>query len=227
MPAQEPDLAGSRRRRRRGGQIDLERGRAGRDVEEVVLLLSASDRAGDRVRVVVPRVERIRGDNRVHRLELDARAGRIVEVQDRRVQPRRRRVDVDHERRRDALRQGDRRRRAERAVVADPVEVERARVAAAVGARDRVGARVRRTDGHALTVVDPRADARRVQEAAQDGVDRNGRGEVDRLGLRLEDVPGRRHVQDAVALRGGREPRRIDEAGGREHRLAELVRLRA
>ena len=54
MPAQEPDLAGPRRGRRGRREIDLERRRAGRDTEEVVQLLSASDRSAHRLGEVVP-----------------------------------------------------------------------------------------------------------------------------------------------------------------------------
>ena len=48
VPAQEPDLTGARRGRGGRREVDLERRRAGRDTEEVVQLLSASDRAAHR-----------------------------------------------------------------------------------------------------------------------------------------------------------------------------------
>ena len=145
------------RRRRRRPQVDLERRRArpGRGRSSCVAWLRPIVPVL-RHRVVVRRRELLGRDDDVHRLVVDARRRRVVEVQDRRVDAGRRRVDRDRQRRpacSAAARPTP--RRAEGAVVADPGHVVGGGCRRRPMVRVKVyvaGVRVARR--HALAVVD-------------------------------------------------------------------------
>ena len=89
---QEPGLAGAGRGAR-AAEVDLERRRAGRDLEEVAPRLVAGDRAGERLAKPPAAVKSYGTTTVFMRLVLDARRRGIVEVEDRRVGAVRRRVD--------------------------------------------------------------------------------------------------------------------------------------
>ena len=207
----------------RRGHVHLEGGRAGRDeVEERRRRpVGPVGRARARHGEVVRRVELVRSDHRVHDLVVDARRLRVVHVQDRAVDACGDGTDRDVDRRAPLHVDGGG-HRTERAVVPLPAQVDPL-AAAHVAEHDRAGAGL--ADRPALTLVDAGALIRRREQTAEDGVDARGARVLGGLDLlRLQDVPGGTHVDDAVALLVGLEAG--EEPGARAQRLPELVRLR-
>ena len=133
-------------------------------------------------------------------------------------------ADRHVERHRHALGQGDAAGGLERAVVAHPAQVVGLRAAGAHVAKERVGARVGVAGAHALAIVDPHAESRRGEEIAQQRIHLDGRQDLVRLDVRLQEIPSRADLHQAVALLVRLVATRQEPAGGVDG-LAQLRRL--